>query len=81
MRVTNGIPLGCSLFLPVHTCKLRPNTEGKSAAQVALRWLVQHKVTFSTESKSEAHFKDDLAIFDFELSVADMAILDKKAHN
>jgi hypothetical protein len=27
-RVTNGLPSGCPLFLPVHTCKLRPNTEG-----------------------------------------------------
>jgi hypothetical protein len=28
MRVTNGIPLGCSLLLPVAPCKLCPNTEG-----------------------------------------------------
>jgi hypothetical protein len=27
-RVTNITPLGCSPFLPVHTCKFRPNTEG-----------------------------------------------------
>jgi hypothetical protein len=29
MRVTNGIPLGCPLFLPVGTCNLRLNTEGE----------------------------------------------------
>jgi hypothetical protein len=27
-RVTNDIPLGCPLFLPARTVKLRPNTEG-----------------------------------------------------
>jgi hypothetical protein len=30
-RVTNGIPLGRPIFLPVH-CNLRPNTEGRKTA-------------------------------------------------
>jgi hypothetical protein len=37
MRVTNGIPLGCSLLLLVH-CKLRPNTEGCRSNEDPPRW-------------------------------------------
>jgi diketogulonate reductase-like aldo/keto reductase len=45
---------------------------------VALRWIVQHNVTFSTQTDNKAYFKEDLDIFDFELSSADMARLDAK---
>jgi hypothetical protein len=31
MRVTNGIPLGCSLLLPVRHCNFHPNTKGEPA--------------------------------------------------
>jgi hypothetical protein len=29
MHATNGIPLGCSLLLPVGHCEFRPNTKGR----------------------------------------------------
>jgi hypothetical protein len=35
MAVTNGIPLGCLLLLPVDTLNLRPNTEGRGATPPA----------------------------------------------
>lgn len=49
---------------------------GKSAAQVGLRFLTQVGAGFTVETKSEAHFKEDLAIFDYELSKADMSRLE-----
>ncbi len=48
---------------------------GKSAAQVALRWLTQVGVSYSVQSQSAAHFREDADVFDFELSAGDMAEL------
>ena len=50
---------------------------GKSGAQVALRWIVQNKASFRTQSKNPAHFKEDLEVFDFELTDAEMAQLSR----
>jgi len=50
----------------------------KSAAQVALRWIVQHNVTFSTQASEADYFKEDVSIFDFELTATEMAKLDAK---
>lgn len=41
---------------------------GKSAAQVALRWILQTGATFTTQSKKKEHMEENLNIFDFELS-------------
>ena len=48
------------------------------AAQVALRWIYQHNATFSTPTDNKAFFQEDLDIFDFTLSKAEMAKLDAK---
>lgn len=47
-----------------------------SGAQVALRWLVQSGVPAIPRSRSAAHLRDNLALFDFALSAAEMARLD-----
>merc|ERR1711871_1767462 len=49
---------------------------GKSVSQVALRWVVQSGAAFVTQSKSAQHFREDLDIFNFELSPEEMALLD-----
>lgn len=54
-------------------CEEIGKTYGKSWAQVALRWLVEKDVTFSTQTKSKSHFVEDLNVFDFSLSADDMA--------
>ncbi|CAE7223280.1 unnamed protein product [Symbiodinium pilosum] len=41
---------------------------GKTAAQVALRWILQTGATFTTQSKNKDHLKEDLQIFDFVLA-------------
>jgi diketogulonate reductase-like aldo/keto reductase len=49
---------------------------GKSTAQIALRWLVQGGHPFTTATGRADYIKEDLAIFDFELSAAEMGQLD-----
>ncbi len=50
---------------------------GKSATQVALRWLMeQDGVAAIPRSGSERHIRANLDIFDFELSQEDMAAID-----
>jgi 2,5-diketo-D-gluconate reductase A len=51
----------------------------KSGAQVALKWILQHDAVFSTNLGFEKQFmQEDIALFDFTLSDADMATLDAK---
>ena len=46
---------------------------GKSAAQVALRWLVQQeKVSAIPKATGEDHLRANLDVFDFELSDEEM---------
>jgi diketogulonate reductase-like aldo/keto reductase len=48
----------------------------KSAAQVALRWLMeQGEVLAIPKGSSETHIRENLDIFDFELDTADMAAI------
>lgn len=47
----------------------------KSSAQVALRWVVQQGIPVVTSSDKLEYDKEDLAIFDFELTSDDMARL------
>ena len=49
---------------------------GKSAYQVALRWITQSGASFTVEAKSAAHFAEDLALFDWQLDQEDMARLE-----
>ena len=45
---------------------------GKSAAQVALRWIVQSGASFATQSSKLEHFREDLDVYDFALTPAEM---------
>lgn len=48
---------------------------GKSAAQVGLRYIADTGACFTTQTKSRSHFEEDLDIFDFQLSPAEVAQL------
>ena len=49
---------------------------GKTAAQVALRWLVQlENVSVIPKARSEQHQKENLEIFDFELTDEEMSTI------
>lgn len=49
----------------------------KTAAQVALRWLIQQRIITIPKSGSEAHLKENLDVFDWELTPEDMGQIDK----
>ncbi|MER5633243.1 aldo/keto reductase [Streptomyces nitrosporeus] len=46
---------------------------GKSVAQVVLRWLMQREVPAVVKSTRPERMRENLAVFDFELTGADMA--------
>ena len=49
----------------------------KSAAQVALRWVIQQEVVAVTASTKITHLESDLQVFDFSLTTAEMELLAK----
>ena len=53
----------------------RKQSTNMSWAQVALRYIVQSGATFTTQSTSEEHFRQNLDVFEFELSAGDMSRL------
>ena len=44
----------------------------KTAAQVAMRWLLQKGLSVIPKSSSEAHLRENLALFDWELTSSEM---------
>ena len=54
---------------------------GKTATQVALRWLVQQeKVSAIPKATSEEHLKENLDVFDFGLSDEEMERISSLGH-
>lgn len=49
---------------------------GKTAAQVALRWLVQQNIVTIPKSGSVPHLRENLDVFTWQLTDAEMQILD-----
>jgi diketogulonate reductase-like aldo/keto reductase len=49
------------------------STHGKSAAQICLRWLVQQQVCAIPRTSRLERLSENIAVFDFELSAAEMA--------
>jgi diketogulonate reductase-like aldo/keto reductase len=77
-------PLGGSLggrFTPAlkAQCAAIGAPYGKSAYQVALRWIIQNGGAVCTQSKKREHFVKDLNLFDFALTAAEMDQLAKLA--
>lgn len=48
-----------------------------SAAQVALRWLVQQNITVVTAASNPEYISEDIDVFSFELTPSEMATLDE----
>jgi hypothetical protein len=66
------ISLSLSLSLP--PC-LVFKAHNKSAAQVALRWVVQQGIVAATASKEKEYDETDLELWDFALTDAEMKTL------
>ena len=48
----------------------------KTVAQVVNRWLVQQGISIVPKSKSDIHIKENIDLFDFELSEENMSVID-----
>lgn len=59
--------------------RIGANHGNKTFAQVALRWILQTGAAFTTQSENKDHFKQDLDIFDFELTPEEMETLNALA--
>jgi diketogulonate reductase-like aldo/keto reductase len=53
---------------------------GKSAAQVSLRWLVQQGIVVIPRTSKVGRLKENIDLFDFELSAADMKTIGSLGH-
>jgi diketogulonate reductase-like aldo/keto reductase len=53
---------------------------GKTAAQVSLRYLVQRGIAVIPRTSRVERLSENLAIFDFELSAAEMEEIARLAH-
>ena len=85
MAVCRGYGLAVTAYCPLARGKVPGNevlarigkTRGKSAAQVALRYLVQQGIVAIPRTPNPDHLAANLAVFDFNLSDAEMAEIDK----
>ena len=59
-------------------CKAIGANHQKSAAQVALKWVLQRTPSLAVRAGSAAHLEQDLDVFDFTLSASELAQLDAK---
>lgn len=71
-------PLNSGALVTDEDCKVIGEKHGKSAAQVALRWILQTNGTVATQSTSLQHLQQDIDIFDFALTDDELATLSSK---
>lgn len=71
-------PLNDGALLSDQTCKAIGKNHGKSAAQIALKWILQTSGTIATQSTQLAHLREDLDIFDFTLTDDEVARLSQE---
>ena len=79
VRVQAYSPLGSGSLAGDSLLKQIGASHKKSAAQVALRWILQHNVTINTQSTHAQYLKEDVDIFDFTLSEKEMSQLDARS--
>ncbi|KAK2183692.1 hypothetical protein NP493_299g00019 [Ridgeia piscesae] len=63
----------CSRLLEEPTLLRLGTKYNKSAAQVVLRWLLQRKIVVIPKSVTPSRIKENIQLFDFELTTDDMA--------
>ena len=52
------------------------NQQGKTSAQIALKWAMNQGAIIIPKSGSEVHLRENIDIFDFELTIEQMQLLD-----
>ena len=76
IAVTAYSPLGEGKLLENQILKSVGSSHNKSSAQVALRWIIQKGVVAIPKSSNPQRQRENLEIFDFELSDSEMSQLD-----
>jgi 2,5-diketo-D-gluconate reductase A len=74
-------PLDGGRLISDADCASIGSAHGKSAAQVAFKWILQHNGTVATQSTNLQHLQEDVDVFDFMLSDDEMALLDGKSNS
>jgi diketogulonate reductase-like aldo/keto reductase len=72
-----GSPHRESVAADSRVAKVLAAHPGVTTAQLILRYIVEKGHPFAVSSAHEGHMREDLAIFDFSLSAAEVAELDK----
>ena len=76
IAVTAWSPLGRGGVLQDETIVKIAEKYGKSAAQVVLRWHLQHNIMVIPKSVTPSRIEENANIFDFVLSSEDMTVID-----
>jgi D-xylose reductase len=88
IAVTAFSPLGAPSYVPLGMAKSGESViedpvvmaiaaeHGRTPAQVVLRWGVQRGCAVIPKTQSAAHLAENLALFDFELTGAEMELID-----
>ncbi|MDF1824971.1 MAG: aldo/keto reductase [Verrucomicrobiales bacterium] len=89
IAVTAFSPFGASSYVPLSMADANESlfddpviseiasAHGKSVGQIALRWAVQRGTAAIPKTQTVAHLKENLDIYDFELSDAEMLTIDQ----
>ena len=56
--------------------RLLPHSESKSTAQILIRWALQRGLVVIPKTANRARIHENADVFDFEISAADMRLLD-----
>ena len=68
-------PLGTGQLISDAGLAAIGQAHGKSGPQVALKWIVQKGIPLATKANETAYLKEDIDVFDWTLSDAEMAAL------
>jgi len=69
-------PLMKGQVLKVPELKQLAKQYGKNPIQITLRWLLQREIIVIPKSTKKKRIQDNAKVFDFELTAADMALID-----
>lgn len=69
-------PMGSGEMLKNTTIRTLADKYGKTPAHICIRWCIQHEVIPLPKSVTPSRILDNTKVFDFALSVEDMAIID-----
>ncbi len=70
-------PLGTGKIFDVPEMQELSDKYGKTIAQIAIRWSLQHGFLPLPKSVTPSRIEENLAVFDFELSDEDMQRIDQ----